>query len=120
MTAAVIAFLGIGLFIWQFGKDAVIADLVRAAGPIQWTGNNGLVERQIVAGKTLTGGTLELLAPDASATVDDLELPLADFRSGAPTVSASPAGQHLVGWHCLTGDREADLTINAVRLSGPM
>jgi hypothetical protein len=69
-TAAAIALSGIGFFIWQFGKDAVIADLVRATGPIQWTGNDGMVERQIVAGKTLTGGTLELLAPDASATVE--------------------------------------------------
>jgi hypothetical protein len=67
-AAAVVAIV---FFIQFFGQqpetetDLSIAQITKLSGPLLWTGDGGLLNRNLQAGSKLFGGTIEGMAPDA-------------------------------------------------------
>ncbi|MBT5876432.1 MAG: hypothetical protein HOH43_23615 [Candidatus Latescibacteria bacterium] len=69
VSAAAIALI-ISVFIfWSPGDHNNVAQLVQAEGLLRWTGDGGRIDETLDVGRPLSGGTLELLAPDAGATL---------------------------------------------------
>ena len=83
---AVAVALVIGLFIQFFGEqkeanpELPIAQISKLSGPLLWTGDGGMVNRNLQAGSKLFGGTIEGMGPDAW-----LEL---EFKDGSQVVIA--------------------------------
>ena len=68
---AIAAALVLGFCIQFFSKEKVgatpvsIAQISKLSGPLHWTGDGGLVNRNLQVGTRLTGGTIEGMGPDA-------------------------------------------------------
>ncbi|MBT4223479.1 MAG: FecR domain-containing protein [Opitutae bacterium] len=71
MILAAAAVVAIGFFIQFSGQqpeakpELPIAQITKLSGPLLWTGDGGLVNRNLQAGSKLFGGTIEGMAPDA-------------------------------------------------------
>ncbi|MBC8872598.1 MAG: FecR domain-containing protein [Planctomycetes bacterium] len=69
VAAAVVILLCVNGVFWILKGESEIARLTKLDGYVQWTGTGGQVERLLEEGQALTGGTLEIMAPDAWATL---------------------------------------------------
>jgi hypothetical protein len=93
-AAAALVLLALALWRvpWQTTMvEASVAELVDAQGAIQWTGDGGRVDIAPAAGRRLSGGTIESLAPDAWATLrfpDTTEVTISGNSS--LTISGAP------------------------------
>jgi len=71
MILAAAAVVAIGFFIQFSGQqpeakpELPIAQITKLSGPLLWTGDGGLVNRNLQAGSKLFGGTIEGMAPDS-------------------------------------------------------
>lgn len=80
---------------WQSSSDQRIATITGIGGPVIWTGDGGIVTREVEIGTTLGGGTIEAVTPDSWAEVefvDGTTLTLA----GSTLVTFSDHGQKKV------------------------
>ena len=68
---AIAAVLVLGFCIQFFSKEKIgvapvpIAQISKLSGPLHWTGDGGLVNRNLQVGTSLSGGTIEGMGPDA-------------------------------------------------------
>lgn len=106
-AAAVLAFVATGGLLWQTTAEATVAELIEVSGPIQWTGDGGQVDTTPKGSRRLSGGTLESLAPDASATIRFLD-GTAMTISGQSTMTISAERQKIV--HLRRGSLSANVT----------
>jgi len=68
-AAVLVVWLCVNGIFWILKGESEIARLTKLDGHVQWTGSGGQVEDLLEAGQSLTGGTLETMAPDAWATL---------------------------------------------------
>jgi len=61
--------LGVSITFLIANSNPEIASLTKLGGYVRWTGAGGQIEDLLKQGRSLTGGTLETLAPDAWATL---------------------------------------------------
>ncbi|MEM6468492.1 MAG: FecR family protein [Planctomycetota bacterium] len=66
VAAALLIFVS---FIWLNTASPSIGTVVSIHGPVRWTGQDGVVEQDLKVGESLSGGTLEVLAADAWASI---------------------------------------------------
>ncbi|MCA9127112.1 MAG: FecR domain-containing protein [Planctomycetales bacterium] len=60
-----VALLVFTSFVWLNTGNSTIGTVVSIQGPARWTGQDGVIENDLEAGESLSGGTLEVLAADA-------------------------------------------------------
>ena len=65
VAAALLVFTS---FVWMNTGNSTIGTVVSLQGPVRWTGPEGIVENDLEVGKSLSGGTLEVLTADAWAS----------------------------------------------------
>ncbi len=79
-VAAAVVVLIAGVYLLRPGREREIATITEMHGGLQWTGDGGRVVRDLEAGSSLRGGTLESLSADSWAVLT--------FRDGS-TVTVS-------------------------------
>ena len=95
------------LLLWQSSSDQRIATIKGIGGPVIWTGDGGIVTREVALGTTLGGGTIETVTPDSWAEiefVDGTTLTLA----GSTLVTFSDHGQKEI--HLRKGNVSANVS----------
>ncbi len=64
-AAIIVVALVASLFFRRLGAEPRIARIVGVSGSLIWTGNSGQIDRELRIGTSLSGGTIEGLAPDS-------------------------------------------------------
>ena len=73
VAAAALVLLGLSLAGFFPSSPQNIARIHRLQGSVSWTGNGGLIERNLETGQLLTGGTLETLSTESWIEIEFLD-----------------------------------------------